>query len=126
MKTFIFIDSFVCQISCDTLTSLLINAAYIDLIVKAPETFKTHKNTSLSCSKLTCCKEATIRSQLVKFAPTKFLLKEILFSKGELMTVAIVSRFLLTILNNPGNLSLRGLLPSQVSAQKRVCDPSLT
>jgi hypothetical protein len=115
MKTFIFIDSFVCQISCDTLTPLLINAAYIDLNVKAPEAFKPHTNTYLSCSKLTCCNEATIRSQFVKFAPTKFLLKEI-FSKGKLMTVAIVSCFLFTILNNPENLSLRGLLPSQVSA----------
>jgi hypothetical protein len=114
MKTFNFIGSFVCQISCDTLTPLLINAAYIDLIVKIPEAFKPHTNTSLSCDKLTCCKEVTIRFQFDKFAPTRFLQKE-MFSKEKLITVAIESCFLLTILNNTGNLSLRGLLPSQVS-----------
>jgi hypothetical protein len=49
-----------------------------------------------------------------------------MFSKGELITIAIESCFLLTILNNAGNLSLRGLLPSQVSTQNLVCDPSFT
>jgi hypothetical protein len=113
MKTFIFIGSFVCQISCDTLTPLLINAAYIDLTVKTPEAFKPQINSSFSYSKLTCCKEATIRCQFVKFTPTGFLRKEI-FSTGELITVAIESCFLLTILNNVRNLTLRGLLPSQI------------
>jgi hypothetical protein len=77
---------------------LLINAAYIDLTVKIPEAFKPHTNTSLSYDKLTCCKEATIRFQFDKFAPTRFLRKE-MFSKGELITVAIESCFFLTILN---------------------------
>jgi hypothetical protein len=121
----IFIGSFVCQISYDTLTPLLINAAYIDLTVKIPEAFKPHTNTSLSYDKLTYCKEATIRFQFDKFASTRFLRKE-MFSKGELITVAIESCFLLTILNSAGNLSLRGLLLSQVSIQNLVCDPSFT
>jgi hypothetical protein len=67
MSTLIFMGSFVCQISSDTLTLLLINAAYIDLAVKGPEAFKPHANTSLSYVKLTCCKEATMWFQFIKF-----------------------------------------------------------
>jgi len=65
MKILIFIGSFVCQTSSDTLTSLLIKAAYIDLTEKTPEAIKPHIKTSLSSVKLTCCTEATIRFQFV-------------------------------------------------------------
>ena len=124
MKILIFIGSFVCQTSSDTLTPLLIKAAYIDLTEKTPEAIKPHIKTSLSSDRLTCCTEATIQFQFVKFCPTKFLLKEI-FSTDELKTLATVSCFLLTILNKPGNLNLRALSPSQVSSQNRVCFPLL-
>lgn len=115
IKILIFIGNFVCQTSCDTLTPLLINASYIDLTVKVPDALKPQTNTSRSWSKLTCCKEATIRCQFIKFLPTKFLRKEI-FSKGELKTVAMESCFLLTMLNNAG----RKLILKRFVAQPSV------
>jgi hypothetical protein len=98
---------------------LLINAAYMDFTVKLPDAFKPQTKTSLCSTKLTTCKEATILCQTLKFAPTKFRRKEI-FSGTELSTCATQSCFLLTILNNEGNLSLSGLFPNQVSNQNLV------
>jgi hypothetical protein len=48
------------------------------------------------------------------------------FSGDELSICATESCFLLTILNNDGNLSFSGLLPNQVSNQNQVCDPYFT
>jgi hypothetical protein len=122
MKIFIFIETLICQISCDTLIPLLINTTYMDLTVKLPGAFRPQTNTSLSSSKLTSCKEAIILCQFLRFALTKFQRKEI-FSEDELRTFATVSCFLLTILNNVGNLSFRGLFLHQLSTQNLVCDP---
>ena len=104
----------MCHKSCDTLTPLLINAAYMDLTEKLPDECSAQTKASLSSCKFTSCKEATILCQSLRFVPTKFRRKEI-FSEDELRTCATESCFLLTILNNAGNLSLRGLFPNQVS-----------
>jgi hypothetical protein len=112
------------NISCDTLTLLLINAAYMDLTVKHPDVFKLHTKTSLYSIKLILCKEATILYQFLRFALTKFRQNKI-FSGDELSTCRTKS-FLLTILNSEGNLSLRGLSPNHSSIQNLVWDPSLT
>ena len=122
---FIFVGTLICHKSCDTLTPLLINAAYMDLTVKFPDAFRLQTKTSLCSSRLISCKEATILCQAIKFAPTKFRRKEI-FSGIVLRTCATDSCFLLTILNNEGNLSLRGLFPNQASIQNLVGDPSNT
>jgi hypothetical protein len=114
-KTLIFIGILICHISCDTLTPLLINAAYMDLTVKLPNVFRPQTKTSLSFSKLISCKEATTLWQSLRFTPTKFQRKEI-FSGDELSTCAPTeSCFLLTMSNNAGNLSLRGLFRNQLS-----------
>ena len=103
---------------------LLINAAYMDFTEKLQDECNVQTKISLSSCKFTC-KELTILCQSLRFAPTKFRRKEI-FSGDELSTCATESCFLLTILNNAGNLSFRGLFPTQVSNQNRVCDPSFT
>ena len=122
---FILVGTLMCHKSCDTLTPLLINATYMDLTEKLPDECSAQTKASLSSCKFTSCKEATILCQSLRFAPTKFRRKEI-FSADELRTYATESCFLLKILNNAGNLSLRGLFPNQVSTQNRVCDPSFT
>ena len=119
MKIFILIGNLICQISCDTRTPLLINAAYMDLTVNEPEACKPQTKTSLCSSRFNSCIEATILSQARWFAPTKFLRKEI-FSGFDSNTFATESCCLLTILNNAGNLSFNGLSPSQVSYQNLV------
>jgi len=124
-KILIFDGILTCQISCDTLTPLLINAAYIDLTEKVPDELSVQRNLSLSPCKFISCREATILCQSLKFLSTKFRRKEI-FKGTVARTVATESCFLLAILNNAGNLSFNGLLPNQVSNQKRIWDPSNT
>ena len=124
-KTFILVGILVCQISCDTLTPLFINAAYIDLTENLPDECIAQTKVSLSPCKYTSCKDATILCQSLKFLPTRLRRKEI-FRGTDASTLATESCFLLTMLNNEGNLSFSGWFPNQVSVQKQVCEPSFT
>ena len=112
-KTFILVGILVCQISCDTQTPLFINAAYIDLTENLPD----------ECIAQT--KDAIILCQSLKFLPTRLRRKEI-FRRTDASTLATESCFLLTMLNNEGNLSFSAWFPNQVSVQKQVCEPSFT
>jgi hypothetical protein len=69
---FIFEGTLICHISCDTLTPLLINVAYMELTEKFPDECNAHRKTSLSSCKFTSCKEVTIMCQFLIFIPTKF------------------------------------------------------
>jgi len=64
--------------SCDTVTPLLIIAAYMDLTVKVPDAFKLHTKTSFCSDQVMSYTDAKILCQVLKFAPTKILVKEIL------------------------------------------------
>jgi len=113
-KIFILDGILICHKSWDNLTPLLINAAYIDFTEKMPDECKDQINLSLSPYKFKSCNEATILSQSHKFLPTR------LRSGADASTDATESCFLLTILNNAGNLSFNGLFPNQVSNQNLV------
>ena len=115
----------ICQISCEILIPLLIKAAYMDFNEKLPDEYNAQTKMSLSSCKFTSCREFTVLCQSLRFAPTKFRQKEI-FGGDELSTYAIESYFLLTILNNAGNISFRGLFSNQVWDQNQVCVPSFT
>ena len=122
---FIFVGTLICHISCSTLTPFLINAAYIELTEKLPDKCKDQTKTSLSSCKFTSYREATILCQSCRFLPAKLRRKE-MFKGTAARTLATEACFLLSILNNEENLVLSGWLSSQVSIQKRVCEPSLT
>ena len=96
----------ICHKSCDTLTPLLINAAYKDLTEKLPDECNVQIKTSLSSCKFTSCRDATILCQSLRFRPARLRRKE-MFSGTDASIFATESCFLLTMLNNAGNLSLR-------------------
>ena len=104
---FILVGILICHKSCDTLTPLLINAAYIDFIEYLSDECSPQTKASLSPYKFTSCNEARILCQSLRFVPTRLRWKE-MFSGTEAITVATESCFLLTILNNEGNLSFNG------------------
>ena len=93
---------------CDTIMPLLINATYTNFTKKLPDKCNAQTKTSISSCKFRSYKELTILCESLWFKPTKFQRKEI-FSGNELSTGATEFYFLLTILNNAGNLSFRGL-----------------
>jgi hypothetical protein len=106
---FILVGILICHISYDTLTPLLINAVYINLIEKLPDECKAQIKASLSPCKFTSCIEATILSQSLRFLPTKLRRKE-MFNGTDASTLATESYFLLTILNNAGNFIFQWLV----------------
>jgi hypothetical protein len=73
----IFIGVLIGHKSCDTLTQLLTNAAYKDLIEKLPDECNVQIKTFLSSCKFTSCRDATILCQSLKFLPARLRRKEI-------------------------------------------------
>ena len=80
---------------------------------------------SLPSYKLMFNNISTIRSQSCSLSPTKALLKEI-FSGVVLNTSATVACRRRTMLNREGNWDFNVRLPSHMSSQNRICEPSLS
>ena len=112
-------------------TSKCMSAWYIESTVKDPDVVRFQRNTSRPCVRLIefnldnrFCNLDNRFCHDIRRGAIKSRLKEI-FGGDELRTCARVSFLLRTMLYKAGYCSRRLALPSQLSSQKRISDPSL-
>ena len=104
-------------------TSECVSARYIESTVKDPDVVRFQRNTSRPCVRLIESNRDKRLCHDRSLGPIKSRLNE-MFGGDELSTCAIVLFLSRAMLYKAGYCSLRLALPSQMSSQNRISDPS--
>ena len=104
-------------------TSECVSARYIESTVKDPDVVRFPRNTSRPCVRIIKSRRDNRLFHDISRVPIKSRLNEI-FGGDELSTCAIVLFLSHAMLYKDGYCSRRLALPSQMSSQKRISDPS--